>query len=273
MKQYSGWQGLFLSFWSPSFYKDVATQWGGVGYSYLFLLVCLTVFFMALQTQIVVVPMAQRIVDSVASQLPSVNIDKGVLSTDKPSPYVIIAPKTSKAVITFDTRPTPMSYEESKSDFLVTSHAIFTRKHGAESPSNDVERVDLAPIDHCVFDTTTAKQTANSFLQWLGTLMFMLTVPFGFALCVFQTLIYALVGMIYCAIFSVKLGYPTLIRLSSVSLTPVLLIDSLQKVATVNFQAWWWISILLALGYLCFAVWANKEETPATPQATTTGPS
>jgi hypothetical protein len=283
MRQYSGWQALFLSFFSPSLYRDVAKEWHGLGYVYLFLLVCLSIFFMALQTQVVAVPRAQQIVDSIISQMPSVTIDKGKLSIDKPSPYVLTEPKSDRAIITFDTRPKPMTFEESKCVFLVTSDAVYGRKQstgtsGADRNRNPsalaeggtVEKFSLSTIDHFTLDMNSGKQVVNSFFQWLGTIIFFVWVPFGFAFCVVQTLLYALVGKAFSKMVEVNLTYGTLVRLAAVALTPVLLLDSLQKVASVNIPHWPWVSLFLALGYLYFAVYSNSQVQPV-PTTSTAG--
>jgi hypothetical protein len=91
--------------------------------------------------------------------------------------------------------------------------------------------------------------------------MFGLLVPFGFLFCVIQTLIYALIGKIFTSVMGVDLSYPSLIRLSSVCLTPVLLVDSILKVSAINVGLWWLCAIVIALGYLGFAVFSNSQQT------------
>jgi len=283
MKQYSGWQALFLSFWSSSLYKDVAKEWRGVGYLYLLAVICLTAFFVVLQIQVVVVPKLEQFNESMVNQLPAVTIEKGVLSIDKPTPYTIIEPKSGKAFITFDTRSKPMGIEESKSTLLITKDAIFSFtgsehkntslneiSHGPgeklqEEKSNhylatDLRRYDLAPIDHFAIDAVSTQQIMHSFFHGLGLGLFVILVPCGFIFCLLQTLLYALIGKMFCSMSAVELSYSTLVRLCSVALTPALLLDSLQKVAVVQLPGWTLISIVLTLGYLYFGIIANRSE-------------
>jgi len=288
MKQYSSWQALFLSFWSASLYRDVAENWQGVGYLHLLFVVCLTIFFIALQTQVVVVPRAEQIADSVLSQMPNVTIEKGKLSIDKASPYVLTEPKSGQPIITIDTRPKPVSLEESKSVFLVTSEAIYARKQpvrsypgqnnnqfslktdGQKSPQltseqGAIERFDISSVDHLQIDVNSGKLFLHSFFRWLGVLLFVTWLPFAFLFVVLQTLVYALLGKLFSSLASVDLSYSTLVRLSAVTLTPVLLLDSLIKVSGVSLTYWPWLSVLLALGYLYFAVIANASEQKQPP--------
>ena len=142
MKQFSGWQALFLSFWSSSLYKDVAKEWRGVGYLYLLAVICLTTFFVVLQIQVVLVPQFEQLTKSIVNQLPAVKIEKGLLSIDKPSPYTIIEPKSGKAFITFDTRSEPVSIEESKSTMLITKDALYSYTHSEHKSTSLNEQTD-----------------------------------------------------------------------------------------------------------------------------------
>lgn len=271
MKQYTGWQALYLSFYSTDLYRDVAKNWQGVGYLYLLLVVCLTALFICVQVQVVAVPKAKDVIDTIINQAPSIKIDKGKLSIDKPSPFVIKEPKSGQTLITFDTSDRPMTLAESKSVVLVTSKQIVTVKRtamsrdtggGASSVPIAEETYDLSTVDHFDFDKTQVESTIHSFLNWLGALMFLILVPFGFLFCVIQTLIYALIGKIFTSVMAVDLSYPTLIRLTAVCLTPVLLADSILKVSGTNLPLWWLCAIVIALGYLGYAVFANSQTTP-----------
>lgn len=268
MKQYTGWQALYLSFYSPDLYRDVAKNWQGVGYLYLLLVICLTALFVCVQVQVVAVPKAQEVIDTVIQQAPSIKVEKGQLSIDKPSPFIIREPKSGQFLVTFDTSDKPMSLAESKSVILVTRKQIITMKKSAISRETGTtpvpiaeESYDLSTVDNFVFDKAQVENTIHSFLKWLGVFMFGLLVPFGFLFCVIQTLIYALIGKIYTSVMGVDLSYPALIRLSAVCLTPVLLADSILKVSATNVGLWWLCAIVIALGYLGFAVYSNSQQT------------
>jgi hypothetical protein len=277
MKQYSGWQALFLSFWSADLYRDVAKQWQGVGYLYLLAVVSLTVLFVSAQIQVVGVPKAQELVDSIINQLPSIKIEKGKLSIDKASPYVIRDPKSGITLITFDMSDKPMSLAESKGMVLVTTKSVIARKHtslrkdtGADGRSVVEEVYPLDAVDSFTLDKALVETTIHTFLNWVGVLVFAVWLPFGFLFCVVQTLIYALFGKVFTSMMSVDLGYPTLIRLAAIALTPVLLLDSVVKVSGADPPFWTLCCIVLALGYLWFAVYANSQDKSTTSPLGTT---
>lgn len=319
MKQYSGWQALFLSFWSSSLYKDVAEQWHGVGYLYLLFVVSLNLFLMTLQTQFVTVPAIKRIVDQVVVQLPNVTIDKGKLAIDKDSPYVIKETSKGISLITFDTRPKPISFAESKSFALVTSDAIYIKKLDQKLKSEGdlfsepnakektpeqwagVQKIEFAAVgckpdlsvpvvsDPVVsdvgdipdikpdikldinfvtqmLDASSVKEMLDTFCTWAAPVLFLGSLPFVFLYRVLQTTFYGLIGKVFSNTLKVNLSYATLVRLSSVALTPVLFLDSLQQVLLARSPAWsnsWTLlSIILALGYLYFAVRSNVSDKP-----------
>jgi hypothetical protein len=278
MKQYSGWQALFLSFWSSDLYRDVARNWQGVGYLYLLLVVSLSVFFLAAQVQIVAAPKAQEIIDSIIDQTPNIKIEKGKLSIDKPSPFVIKEPKSGKALITFDTQDKPMTLEESKSVVLVTSRSVIAQKRSALRSEGSTgkggapigeETYDLSTVDSFVFDKAAVEGMVHAFLKWLGVLLFVIWVPFAFVFSILQTLLYALIGRLFASNMSIELTYGTLVRLAVIALTPVLLLDSVLKVAGVNPPFWGLCCVVLALGYLYFGVYANSQDKmPGSPPGT-----
>lgn len=275
MKQYSGLQALFLSFWSPALYRDVAREWRGVGYLYLLAVIAVTVLFIAVQVQVVAVPKAQEIIDSLITQAPDIKVEKGKLSIDKQSPFVIKEPKSGKPLITFDTRPKPMTLAESQSVVLVTSTEIIGAKRtslhsdsysdGKNAPDQKgvgtaEESYPLSSVDNFVFDKASVEKSIHQFLQWLGVLLFVIWIPFGFVFCILQTLVYALIAKIFASAMSVNLSYGTLVRLASIALTPVLLIDSVLKVASINPPFWSFCCVVIALGYLYFAVYSNSQD-------------
>src|SRR6516164_9694375 len=185
MKQYTGWQALYMSFYSGDLYRDVANNWQGVGYLYLLLVICLTVLFMCVQVQVVAVPKAQDVIDSIINQAPSIKIDKGKLSIDKPSPFIIKEPKSGQTLITFDTSDKPMTLAESKSIILVTSKQIISLKRSTLSRDSGYgqtqvpigeETYDLSTVDNFVFDKAQVEATIHAFLKWLGVLIFIILV-------------------------------------------------------------------------------------------------
>ena len=303
MKAYSFWQVLFRSFWSSEFYRAVVNEWRGLGYQYVFLVVCLTAFLIALQTQFVTAPLLDQWIDAISVESPGiVVIQKGILSINKQSPYTMTDPKSGKPMVTFDTRLNPENLELSKSVLLVTRTALcmknppslgdqqqMSRIPTLDSNSNLMVIEDFSSIDQFVLETSSLTSAIHLFLQCLGLLTFIFCALGGFIFCIFQTLIYGLIGKMLCSIASISLDYRTLVRLCSVALTPVLVLDALLKILVDSASKiasgtaitvtstyigccfnpqldpmtgiiWSCVSVLLTLAYLYFGIVSNSKQ-------------
>ena len=255
MTQYSGWQAPFLSFWSASFYQEVGKVWGGLGYLYLLLLTAFVGLVFSLEIQMHEVPFLQDYLDKTVDKLPEIKIENGKLSIDKPSPYSVGLPSISHSesqepmTILFDTRQKPVDIKNSSSPILVTSDTVFFKDRV------QTRQYDLSKIDHFALNKTEAKEKIG-LLKWLGLLAFVIYLVISFLVCVFQTIIYGLMGKLMAG--QSQLGFATLIRLATVAMTPVILLNLIFKLTSVCVPFWWLISIVITLGYLYYAVDANK---------------
>lgn len=269
MKQYAAWQAPFYSFWSKPFYYDVAKNWRGLAYGYLFAIICFTWVFMSIKKQMDMTYLAEHDIYPVVEQMPKLTIDNGILSMDKPSPLTL--DNTSGApVITFDTREKPMTLNEAPGAFLVTRDGVYYKtasaytKAGAHLVYTEAQakeqKFDFSTVGHQVVDKNSARQFVSDFCRSFALIVFMIAVPVAFVFCVIQTLLYALLGILIARISKIELSYGTLIRLSTVALTPVLIVDSIIKVrgADASLLTIWPIAaMIITVGYLFFAIQAN----------------
>ncbi len=267
MKQYSGWQALYLAFYSPSFYQEVGKYWGGIGWLYLFSLTCLFSLVIACQFQFIAVPKMQQWFEKAIEPMPKITIENGHLSIDKPSPYTVTIDSgtfdSSKAgtrsrdiqpvTIIFDTREKPVDISQMKGAILVTSDKL--RICSSNRSVKKDESVDFHSVDHVQLDKNNVKLAVNFYLKCLGIIVFLSSLIVMFILCAFQTLLY---GGLVKLTAGEQLSYGTIVKLSSVTLTPVILADLLFKSMSINVPFWWLLSIIIALGYLYFAVDVNK---------------
>ncbi len=251
MKQFALWQAPFYSFWSKSFYVDVAKNWRGVAYSYLFLLICFTWVFMAIKKQMDLSYYVEHSINPIVQQMPVVTIDKGILSIDCPSPCTL-KDSLGLPAVTFDTREKPMGIDEMPGNFLITKDSVYAKGQ----PSD--QKIDLSTMkDHTVIDKKVAKQFLADFCKSVGLIVFMIAVPLCFIFCILQSLLYALMGILITRLNKVELSYPALIRLSVMAMTPVLFIDSIIKVRGLDYAIWLvWplVAFLITCGYLIFGI-------------------
>jgi hypothetical protein len=281
MRQFAGWQAPFYSFWSKSFYIDVAKNWGGVAYAYLFVLLCFTWLFMSTKIEMEFSYKADHVLKPVIEQLPLMTIKKGILSIDRPSPYTIKG-ADGVAFITFDTRDNPMKPAEAPGIFLVEKNtAIFKPSEadkllGVESKepqlykrANPDQNMDLfSNVDQAVIDQKSVNQVITTFKRSLAIGVFLVALPLGFILCMVQSLLYGLLAMAIASANQINISYGAAVRLSVVAMTPVLLVDSLLKLRNLNSIFWGPIALFITVGYIMFAIRANIDEPSQKSQST-----
>jgi hypothetical protein len=263
MKKYS-WQAVYLSFFSRDLYGDVAINWKGVGYLYLLLLIVVTTAIAAIVCQITWGALISQTVDPTINKVPKMTFDKGKLSIDKPSPYMFdLGPGT---IVDFDMSDNA-KFPDGKKGFLITSTNVqsFTESAAENQPLNFSSIPDQgAPT---VIDQSTIQFGIGILKSSIGIGVFVVRGTMLMMLCIVQSLVYALIGLAVASAMKIDLSYGQLVRLTSIALTPGLIIDSINFCANSVIPAWGFISIFVAIAYLIFAVQANKQPQAATPLA------
>jgi len=285
MRQYAGWQAPFYSFWSKPFYVDVAKNWGGLAYAYLFVLLCFTWLFLSIKIDMDFSYNADHFMKPIIEQLPVMTIDKGILSIDHVSPYTIKT-TTGEALITFDTSDKPMNPPQAPGIFLVEKNTVIikaselhkrlkevNKESGASSPYDGTpppdQNMDLfSGTDHAIIDQKTVNQSINSLKKLLAIFVFVIALPLGFILCVLQSLIYGLLAMAIASANQINLSYGAAVRLSVVAMTPVILMDSLLKLRHADSIFWGPIAFLITVVYIIVAVRANMDDPNQKSQTT-----
>jgi len=354
MRQYASWQAPFYSFWSKSFYVDVARNWTGEAYGYLLLLICFTCLFMSIRATVDITDgnniantnttKSQRdvalgkgkrqhietttttttttggqwsvgfnttkddngsksanrhyairlsLIDlihpsvydfkSFVQQIPThITIEKGIFSTDAPSPRTL-RDVFGKPIITFDTRKKFMSLDENPASvFLFTQNAIFVKGplkvdasinnflkvHYETTTTN---KIDLGGMENGSFhlsvdNSTNLEQSCGDFIRSIVLAAYIVLVPLGFIFCVVQSLIYGLIGMLIANLNKMRMPYGTLVRLSTIAMTPVLLVDTFLKALDFNLESWSLWAFVITIGYLVFAIRANATSLQSQPE-------
>jgi hypothetical protein len=79
-----------------------------------------------------------------------------------------------------------------------------------------------------------------------------------------QALLYGAINLAFGAMFGANLSYASAMRLAIISVTPIILIDTIFDLTGVDIPFWWFAGILISLVYMAVAVYANR--TPLPPQ-------
>lgn len=261
MKRFSMLHSLYLSFFSRDLYRDVRTNWKGTGFLYLLLLLSITWLPVMVKVHGVMSEGVRQEAPKYIDQVPKITVLHGEVSIDRPVPYTISVPDSSTPLLVIDTSGSITSFEQTTALALLTKNKFMYRKaNGTETRIYDLSRID---------DFTLDRDRVNGWVQAFGKYFATLTYPVAlaasFAYRVIQMLLYAAIGMLFVKMLKVPLDYLAVLRLASVSITPVIILSTLQMLTGFHVPAYWLLCFAIAMGYLFFAVQSNAE--PAPPEA------
>lgn len=283
MRQYSVWTAIPLSFFSAGLYRDVARHWGGVAFGYLLLIVALTAVPLAMWLTALgdgfifekgpqgVTPL-ESIGYRFANQVPPLRWEKGELKVNAKQPYRIQDEETGILII-IDTTGEITSLEQSGAHMLVTDDQVFIRKREHVTEVYDLKEIMEDAPQHMpvTLDANTARELVEITSNWLQEnrtmlrtiaviVLFMVIAFVSFISRLISVLLYALFSMLFGLVLKIPVDYVTLLRLACVAITPALVLDLALSLAAVEIP--WILFILITLGYMFFAVRANRESTP-----------
>ncbi len=250
--QVSPIQAPLLSFFSRPLYRSAATEWGGLAYGYLFLVILAFAVILSAQLYVQSSKFFQTSLPPFMDQIPDFTIEDGELSIDAPMPMEIKNPDTGDLIAVIDTRrgakfPENINVSVERTRFVVKRNDVETRIYEFASFG----------------DYKVTKESLQGFVKTIQALLVPLAFAAlflgGFIFCAVQVLIYALFGTLMASLTNTQLSYGALVRLSVVAITPVLILDIIWKLTQVTVPVWWLVSILIALGYLYFGISANAQ--------------
>jgi len=252
VRRYSILHPLFMSFFSKSLYQDIARNWPGLCFTYLFSVLALCAIPGVLKFQSEFSYIINREAPKYVRQLPAITIEKGKVSIDKPEPYFISDEKTGAHWAVIDTTGGITSLEGSKAVLLLTKTSLIVKSDDRESRT-----LDLSGIDNLVVDRSSMYTILESLEDWVAVFVYPFAVIFSFLYRVIEVLILALMGTLIAKTVKTSLDYRTLVRLASVSITPVLICGAFLVLAGAEVPYWPLASFILSLAYLFFAIKAN----------------
>lgn len=258
MKQYPTIRSLYMSFYSKSFYKDVARNWNSTGFLYLFLLVLLCIIPMMFSFQEAVSAFVADEAPGIVRQVPEVKITKGKISIDKPMPYIINDPDKGLPLIIIDTTGKITSLDGSPATILITESKIVMKKSSVETRT-----FNLSEIDNFYLDRSMVYKFLDIISDWLTVLVFPFALIFSFLCRILQVLLYSVFGLLFAHILKTGINYKTLVRLTAISITPAVIFGTVRDYLHISVPYWSWISFLIAMSYLFFALKVSSEKETA----------
>jgi hypothetical protein len=160
-----------------------------------------------------------------------------------------------------DTSGTITSIEQTTAPLLLTKDKLMYRK-----PNRAETRIyDLSAIESFTADRNRVNGWVQAFRKYFAIIGYPFALAGSFAYRVLQMLLYAAIGLLFAKMLKASLDYLSVLRLASVSITPVIILSTLHTLAGLHVPAFLLLSFAIAMGYLFFAVKANAE--PAPPEA------
>ncbi len=256
MKQYSIIHPLYMSFFSKSLYRDVASNWKGLCVTYLLLVLTLNIIPDMVRLHERVADFVADEVPKVVHQVPTITISEGAASVNVPVPYIINAPWSKLPFAVIDTSDGASLPAASNATVMLTKTKLTVKEDGSE-----IHAFDFSRIHHAVIDKDLINLWMETFKDYFIFVVYPFALFFAFLYYFIQALLCASIGMFFAKMFNLDLKPRALIRLSIIAFTPPLMLQTAHALLNIEFPYSGVISLLLATGYLYFAVSACSEKT------------
>ncbi len=257
MKQYTIIHPLYMAFYSKSLYRDVAANWP-TWLSFLYLLSLLTLCWIpgTIRLDSDISDFVDNDAPKFVNQVPAINISKGEASIAEPQPYTIKDPDKGDPIMIIDTTGQVASLDNSKAIVLLTKTQLILKDR---LQGNRI--LNLSEFGDMTIDKTQVYDWLEAFSEWFAILLYPFAVLFSFAFRSAQAALYALLGTLFSRTLSIGSNYRVMLRLAPISLTPVIILNTLVIFFRIPVPAPWLTNALIAAGYLVFAVRANLSQT------------
>lgn len=259
MKRFSIIHPIYMSFYSRELYRDVARNWGGTVFVYLFVLLALCWIPALGKLKAEMSGFMQYELPKVVSQIPEITITDGTASVDAEMPYTITEPDTGKPIAILDTTGRTTSLKGMDAVVLLTKDKLIAKKNEAET-----RIYELSEFGDAVINQELINGWVDTFNKWFFILIYPFVLFFSFIFRMLQALVYGLIGMLYDRTLKAGLGYQAIVRLAAIAVTPAIILNTVRFSMGWDVPGWTFISFMVAMGYLYFGVMANVEGKPAT---------
>ena len=256
MKQYNYIHSLYYSFYSKSFYQYVARNMKGFGLLYLLFILCLFWIPETSRMQSEISGFLSAEAPKYVKQVPVITVSQGKVSIKEETPYIIYLPEKNIPFAIIDTSGQTTSLDKSRALVLLTKSQLIIKNSSSES-----RNIDLAGIDHLIIDQRALYDWIETFNTIFPVILFPFIVFFSLLYHSIQILLIAGIGTVFAKRFEADLDYKSLVRLTAVSFTPAILLQTIHAILDIPFPYRAPISIIITLGYLYYAVGSNSERT------------
>lgn len=257
MRRYNILQPIWLAFFSKSLYRDVRENWRGITFAYLFLLAAICSLPIAYHLD-------NRITNAIFSQemyawfkqFPTVTIHQGQASINEPVPYYIKDFDAKDVIAIIDTSDSITMLEGSTAKLLLNSKQLLIKEK-----EQKVKTYHLTTVKDGSYNVVNYIDNFKHYLHFaLIFLLYPCLVLLLFILGLLEAVIYAALAKLF---IKTTLFYDALLRLAIIAITPQLFLIAILSLFSISIPYSLIIYFALGMGYLFFAIEANRQEKTA----------
>ncbi|MDP7288350.1 MAG: DUF1189 family protein, partial [Phycisphaerae bacterium] len=115
-------------------------------------------------------------------------------------------------------------------------------------------------VDHFVLEQDMINGWLETARGLVAPIVYVLAVLGAYVFRILQALIYACIGLAFAAMCETKLNYASLIRLSVMSVTPGIIIETVLDTAGIHIPYGFLLYFIIAMGFLFFGVKACVQK-------------
>jgi hypothetical protein len=248
MKRYTYFHALIAAFHSRAFYEEVTLTWRGTGIAYLLFLSSFCGIPYTLEIDHFYVEFIKKSLPAYIQDLPEIEIKDGQAHVSVEQPHYLKHDDKVFAII--DTTGEITSIENSEAVVLITrNHILIKRPH---LPTQSLNLKDFGTVK-------LTKQGLLNSANSLKTIILYFIYPFFllsfFLLHLVQLFFFSIIGLSIAAVRrSSQTTYREILRLSSVAMTPSILIKTFFDYAEINLSLLWLFYFIVAAAYIGLAV-------------------
>lgn len=267
------------SLYSAELYREVARKWHALGIVYLCMVVLICLIPAAYRMSVLIDDvfgsaemrregvLPERIL-RIISQVPPMQLENSRMRTEAEQPYTIYDPENNLPFIVVDLRTGSERNIHDNVPIVVSGRSLIVRYADYAPqpiPYTDIARWMLADEQAQVdIDALTVQKWAETAVRELYLMPWILWLWQGFVMSInqlIQVLMFAIFAIVIADMFSLRVRFRTLFRLSAVTTTPILVCEGVSYFLGYSIFAYpSMIYFLLHTVYLYTAVEANVQK-------------
>lgn len=262
-REYSIWRAIPHSFAFGDLYRDVAKNWKGTGFLYIFLILVFLCVPRAIRFHS---DMSQGIAEGLPKfmeTIPDFELKNGQLSVNVKQPFYYPDPKEPVFVIDTTGKITSLSQvkwaEKTDSVILMTKTQMMTQRVRFGVPEE--ETADLSKIANYDLNKDSLRHFAEFMGRWSGWIAYPFLLWGLFLYNMVAMAFYGLIGWILSKSMNVTLDYVGAMRLAAVSHTPSLVLATALATADIEMPLGFFFFLALStfLLFLALRTVANQD--------------